>query len=46
MKFISHQKVEILPRDEEGIELLADVVKELLAQSPTDTGLSGLGGII
>ena len=30
----------------EGVELLADAVKELLRQPPTDTGLSGLGGII
>ena len=29
----------------EGIELLADAVKELLKTSPEDSGLSGLGGL-
>ena len=31
---------------QEGIELLADAVRDLLKQEPSDTGLSGLGGII
>ncbi len=30
----------------EGIELLADAIKDLLRVPPADTGLSGLGGII
>ena len=31
---------------QEGVELLADAVKELLRQSPADSGLSGLGGLM
>jgi DNA-binding transcriptional MocR family regulator len=31
---------------QEGVELLADAVKELLKQPPADAGLSGLGGIL
>jgi 2-aminoadipate transaminase len=31
---------------QEGVELLADAVKELFKQPPADAGLSGLGGIL